>query len=163
MIPEQYKKKLAKMQEAADRKKLRLEKRLRLQLTKAKQPKLALLKKTLRIITHKIVRLQGFKCYTCDKPLEYRDRQAGHFWTDGGHSKTRYDFDNIRVQCTSCNLHKSGNGAEFSIRLLNELSYGQFQALANRANQIHKWNREELLHLIETRQEILNQLNKQNE
>jgi 5-methylcytosine-specific restriction endonuclease McrA len=61
------------------------------------------------------------KCFTCDKPVEGRNRQLGHFIpkaTCGANLK--YNIDNLRWQCYHCNINMGGAGAEFYRRLVNE-------------------------------------------
>ena len=47
------------------------------------------------------------------------DLQAGHFMSRRYHA-TRYDYDNTRVQCYSCNVGLHGNQYYFSVRLNTE-------------------------------------------
>lgn len=128
-------------------------------LAKAKATPLKLLHKELKRITHKIVRLKADRCYCCNKPLpEFKDRCAGHFWSDGGHSNTRYDFRNLRVCCVGCNSFKSGNLAEYGYRLKNELGADEFDRLYTDAHTLKRWGREELESMIAERKNILNNL-----
>lgn len=123
---------------------------------KVTQKSLTNLKKELRKVTHAIVRHGATKCYTCgekNKPL-----YAGHWQTDGAHSATRYDLDNIRPQCDQCNRWQSGNLAEYTIKLQKELGPARFEALYQRSKQIHKWTRDELEQMIIDRKEKLRQL-----
>lgn len=65
----------------------------------------------------------GNVCYTCDKRgLEGSNWHTGHFIASSVCGATlRYDLRNLRPQCYYCNIHASGNGAEFYRRLvLNE-------------------------------------------
>jgi len=141
-------------------KRVKLEKRYKEKIKKLKSKvPLRLLKKQLWAITSKIVRSKSAKCFTCDKPLpKFSDRQAAHFWTNGGHPATRYDFRNLRVCCVGCNTFKSGNLAEYSVRLLQELGEPEFNRLASLARTEKKWSREELEKLIAERTEILKKL-----
>jgi hypothetical protein len=127
--------------------------------TKAKAPDHKKLRNELRRITHKIVRLQGDKCYCCNKPLpDIKDRCAGHYWSDGGHSGTRYDFNNLRTCCLSCNSFKSGNLAEYGYKLREELGGDEFDRLYIRSHIMKRWTKDELRELIEQRKVILKML-----
>lgn len=153
-----YKKKLEKVKAAAKRKEKRLLKRLQLAKEKPRRETKLQLRKRLRKITHAIVRHGKTICYTCDKFVPVNDRQAGHFWSDGSHSATRFDFSNLRMQGSCCNLYKYGNLAEYSIRLRKELGDEAFEALAQKAHQTKIWTREELEEMIEERKHILESL-----
>jgi len=124
---------------------------------KAKAPDHKKLRTELKRITHKIVRLQGDKCYCCNKPLpNIKDRCAGHYWSDGGYSGTRYDFDNLRICCVSCNKFKSGNLAEYGYRLKKELGDDNFERLYMNAHFVKRWTKEErkaILSELESRTE----------
>ena len=100
-----------------------------------------MLRKKLWALTSKIVRLNSDHCYTCGKYLEFKDRQAGHFFTKGGHPNLRYDFRNLRVQCVACNLFKSGNLAEYSMRLERDLGSVAFQKLGEEAHKAVRHDR----------------------
>jgi hypothetical protein len=125
---------------------------------KLRQPNRRTLKKMLETklwkITSGIVRSLSDKCYTCDKPLQYKDRSACHFWAKGTHGAVRYDLDNLRSGCNTCNVWKSGNLAEYAVRLRKEIGDERFEALNTRAHQPHKFTAEELQEMIAEREAI---------
>lgn len=51
------------------------------------------------------------RCYTCERDgLEGSSYHIGHFIPSSISSvEVRYSLDNLRPQCYSCNIHKSGN------------------------------------------------------
>lgn len=117
------------------------------------------IKKELWKVTSAIVRAASSNCYTCDKYIpDISKRHAGHFWTKGGHPRTYYDMDNIRVQCYSCNVCKSGNLAEYGSRLRREIGSGSFDALELRAHSKDKLSTECLLDLLSSRRTIISKL-----
>jgi len=67
------------------------------------------------------------ECVTCGKQDEWRKLQAGHFMSRR-HYSTRWNEDNVQVQCYACNVMRSGEqylyskylGETMSITLLNE-------------------------------------------
>lgn len=126
-----------------------------------KLPTLKNLKRSLWKLTSQIVRLKYTNCYTCGKYLPYEDRQAGHFFTQGGHGGAKYDFDNLRTQCFACNHYKSGDTATYGVKLLNEIGEERLNNLMLKAKAVHRYNRDELEQMINERQQILNQ--KENE
>lgn len=161
MIDTYYEQKLQKIEEAHLRKQKRLEKRIELLKGKPKRVPIKTLKKEAKRITHKIVRLTTPDfCYTCSKPIQKGDKQAGHCFPDGNYPGTRYDYKNIRQQGSCCNLYKHGNLAEFCTRLLSELGLDEFNALSDRAHRPFTWTRELLEQLIAERKPILEELEK---
>lgn len=151
---ETYEKKLLKLKEAAQRKESRLKKRMELQKDKAKLPTEKALKKELKRITHLIVRYRYPKCYSCGNLFPFEKREAGHYYTDGGHANVRYDFDNLRTQCHSCNVFKGGD-ADYSYRLEEDLGNAKWKELRIKAHTPKRWKREELQQLIAEREPML--------
>lgn len=83
----------------------------------------AKLKRELWEITRKITfKLHGDTCYTCGaQGLKKANLQAGHFITKSTCSaELAYSLDNIRPQCFSCNIWKSGNWVAFEAHLMLE-------------------------------------------
>lgn len=115
---------------------------------KAKPLKKKLAADLWKIISKK-VRESSDRCYTCDKPLEWKDRSAGHFWSKGGHNAVRYELDNLRVQCVSCNSFRSGYLSEYSVRLRREIGDERFDALEKRAHTLHRYTSDELQEMID--------------
>lgn len=61
----------------------------------------------------------GNTCYTCGKAgLEKSNWQTGHFISSSICSTAlRYDLRNLRPQCYSCNIDKSGNWLAYELHL----------------------------------------------
>lgn len=61
----------------------------------------------------------GNDCYTCpSKDLQGSNCQLGHFISSSICSaEMRYELRNLRIQCYSCNIHKSGNWPVFEKNL----------------------------------------------
>ena len=118
------------------------------------------LHKKLWKITSQLVRSQSCYCYTCGNCIpEIGKRHTGHFWTKGGHQASKYELDNLRVQCDSCNRWKGGNLAEYSARLLNEIGSERIEALYKLAHTTKTvWTYEELELMIIERATLLKEL-----
>ncbi len=89
---------------------------------KVKSP-LSKLKKQLWQLCREItIKRDGSDCFTCpSKALEGSNRQLGHFISSSICStELRYDLNNLRIQCYSCNINKSGNWLAYENRLLKE-------------------------------------------
>lgn len=62
----------------------------------------------------------GSDCYTCPaKDLSGSNRHLGHFISSSVCStELRYSLDNLKIQCYSCNIHKSGNWLAYERHLI---------------------------------------------
>jgi hypothetical protein len=91
---------------------------------KPKKPKISKLKKLLweecRRIT--FLRYPEPKCYTCEKfGITGSNCHLGHFIPSSVCSvEMRYSLDNLRFQCYSCNIFKSGNWPAYEAHLIIE-------------------------------------------
>lgn len=61
---------------------------------------------------------------------------AGHLYSRKGYSGVRFDEDNVHKQCSNnCNMHLSGNFAEYSIKLPERIGLERFTALVERRHK----------------------------
>lgn len=60
-------------------------------------------------------------CVTCGKKDHWKNLQAGHFMSRK-HYSTRWDEDNVEVQCMACNVFRYGEQFLFSKYLGQEKS-----------------------------------------
>lgn len=126
---------------------------LKKEITKNNSPKEtigALQKKLWKMISSE-VRNSSSKCYTCDVKLEYSKRSVGHFWPKGSHGAVKFDIDNLRVQCNTCNSFKSGNLAEYGYRLMDEIGIDDYRNLYKKAHTKKRDTKDGLKKLIEER------------
>src|SRR3990167_7470073 len=99
-------------------------------------------------------------CYTCDRRLEWKWLQAGHF-ISRGISASRYDTRrNIRVQCYGCNVWGRGQYHIYADKLLKELGTKEFKALLAVSRESYQFTRQELEEIIKTFKEKVANLNK---
>lgn len=148
---------LEKLRASDERKIKRLQKRLELQKGKPKPLSIMKLKKDLRTVTHKIVRLTYDNCYSCDKFVPLKERQAGHYHTDKGNPGVRYDFDNLRTQCGGCN-YRVGGDAHYGARLLSEIGQERIEQLNKNRKMNWGWKAHNYELLIEIRKQQLKDL-----
>ena len=87
-------------------------------------------------------------CFTCGKQLEKSESQCGHYQSRV-HKNTRWDEDNCRCQCVSCNVFKKGNYPKFSLNLVKKHGIGILEDLELRARQPFKLSRSWLSEQIE--------------
>lgn len=82
-------------------------------------------------------------CYTCSVKKHYKDMQNGHY-ISRGHMATRWDEENVRVQCVGCNVFKNGNYTEYSYRLLKEIGAKGLDKLMAKKKEIKQWSVKEI-------------------
>ena len=96
--------------------------------------------------------IDGFncRCFTCDKAIRIGDRdcQAGH-WIPRTYSPTKYEEDNLRPQCSSCNEFHHGKPVEFERRLKLEIGDERVEELKTMSTGSWKWDRGYLIEKIE--------------
>lgn len=86
----------------------------------------------------------GFvECYTCGKRKQWREVDAGHFQTRAKYS-TRWDEQNVKPQCKSCNMSNGGHQYLFAKHLDRQYGEGTADEVVMRGNQIRKFTDEEL-------------------
>jgi Bacteriophage Lambda NinG protein. len=68
---------------------------------------------------------------------------CGHF-VKRGYMNTRWDLDNLRVQCTRCNRFLDGNQDEFIARLSLEMGRDMGIELNKKKHTIKQWSIKEL-------------------
>lgn len=142
-----YEAKLLKIKEKA----LKREQKLKDRIKKIKRPKAPSrrdLGKRLWKLTSLYVRNVEKCCYTCNKILTFKEREAGHFWTQGGHKRVKFDLMNVHTQCKGCNHFKSGNLAPYASRLIKEYGLKKYQNLELRSNDATPFTEIELEKMI---------------
>lgn len=78
----------------------------------------------------------GYTCYTCGAPCDHP--HTGHFISSSVCSvELRYHLSNLRPQCYSCNINKSGNWIAFEDRLTVEFG-PQYVADLKELNRLTK-------------------------
>ena len=115
----------------------------------AKKPLRKNLIKELDTVFSQYIRLRYAKkeiseCVTCGKKQHWKKQQAGHFMSRANYS-TRWDEDNVQVQCVGCNVYHSGEQYKYSLYLGYKLS----EELYIKSKQIVKFADVELIDLID--------------
>jgi len=106
--------------------------------------------KEAQTIFNKYVRLrdQGLPCISCNLPP--KKKNAGHFYSQGGHSNVRFDEDNCHLQCEACNTFLSGNLLNYQIGIQKKIGAQKLLELQERAHITKKWTIDELKEIIQT-------------
>ncbi len=88
------------------------------------------------------------ECYTCGVKKPWKELQNGHF-VSRMHRSVRWEVKNCRVQCYACNVMRSGNLAEFTVRLQRECGAEFVDQLLKMKYHIVKHSTVELQNLID--------------
>src|SRR3990167_7502127 len=105
-----------------------------------KKKSISQLKKEADRVFSLFVRNRDKACFTCGAR---ENLQCGHF-VSRSHNNTRYDPDNSKTQCVSCNVFKNGNYAEYAFRLGGE----KVAELRKRGRILKQFKRFELEEII---------------
>ena len=81
-------------------------------------------------------------CISCGR-MTGAKRNAGHYLSVGAHPELRFHEDNCHSQCEHCNSWKSGNQAEYRVRLIEKIGLERVEALEG-PHPPAKWTREQL-------------------
>lgn len=106
------------------------------------------------------VRDEGKFCITCHRILNSKKTKfdAGHYYSQGGHSSVRFDEDNCFGQCVECNRYKHGNLIMYGENLKDILGEEKYKALKDRAYDTRRYTIQELQTLIVTYKEKIKKL-----
>ena len=95
------------------------------------------------------------KCFTCDKTAHYKKMHAGHFMSRKHHA-TRWNEDNVQVQCVKCNLFGQGEQYAFGKLLDIRIAEGKAEELQELSRTTVKYMRFEYEHMIKFYKEKVN-------
>ena len=91
---------------------------------------------------------KGMSCISCGN--EPKKANAGHYFSQGGHSNVRFHEDNVHLQCEHCNSYLSGNLLNYQIGIEKRIGGERLIALHEQAHTTKKWTIQELNEIIET-------------
>ncbi len=91
---------------------------------------------------------KGMSCISCGN--EPKKANAGHYFSQGGHSNVRFNEDNVHLQCEHCNSYLSGNLLNYRIGIEKRIGTARLIVLEVIANETKKWTIQELNEIIET-------------
>ncbi len=91
-------------------------------------------------------------CITCDMPLEVKKAQAGHFMSRR-FNNTRYEEENVNMQCYRCNVAFNGEQYKYAIALEKKYGDGTAEKLAVMSAVSHPFKKEELQQIISDSEE----------
>jgi hypothetical protein len=104
--------------------------------------------KEAQTIFNKYIRLRdnGLWCVSCNQMP--KKKNAGHYFSQGGHSNVRFDEDNVHLQCEHCNTFLSGNLLNYQIGIQKRIGAQKLLELQERAHLTKKWSVDELKEII---------------
>jgi len=104
--------------------------------------------KEAQAIFNRSIRLrdEGKLCISCNTIP--KKKNAGHYYSQGGHSNVRFDEDNVHLQCEHCNTYLSGNLLNYQIGIEKRIGAAKLIELQGRAHVEKKWTVEELKNII---------------
>ena len=79
------------------------------------------------------------QCVTCGKKDHWKNLQAGHF-ISRKHYATRWNEENVQVQCVACNVYRYGEQYLFGVYLGEEKS----QELLQQSREVVKFSNVDL-------------------
>lgn len=109
----------------------------------AKKPTASKLKKKLDTVFSQYIRLRYsdhigmVSCFTCGCVKHWKQQQAGHFQSRR-HLSTRWDEQNVQVQCQSCNIWNQGQQWKFGQYLDQHYGVGTAEELEYKSKQLNK-------------------------
>lgn len=87
-------------------------------------------------------------CFTCGSKKPWKQQQNGHY-VSRQYLSTRWDERNCNCQCVGCNIFRSGNMDEYSVRLVRKHGPHILEELNILKWKITKMTRQDYLDLIE--------------
>lgn len=76
-------------------------------------------------------------CYTCNKRVHIKQAHAGHF-VSRQYLATRWQENNVKLQCVGCNVFGGGKPLDFEENLVNEIGKKKVEALKAKRHEIIK-------------------------
>ncbi len=88
-------------------------------------------------------------CVTCGKVDFWKNMDAGHF-VSRKYLNTRWNEENVQVQCKSCNVFRYGEQYKFSLWLGAEKSKELYD-LSKKTLKLDNWDLQDLIKIYEER------------
>ena len=95
------------------------------------------------------------ECWTCGKTAHYKKMHAGHFMSRK-HPATRWNEENVQVQCPKCNLFGQGEQYTFGKLIDVRIGEGKSEELQELSRTTVKYMRHEYEDMIKHYKEKVN-------
>ena len=96
---------------------------------------------------------QGQLCISCNTVP--KKKNAGHYFSSGGHSNVRFDEDNVHLQCEHCNTFLSANLLNYQIGIEKRIGAERLIELQGKAHLEKRWSVEELKEIIKKYKDLI--------
>lgn len=108
--------------------------------------------KLAQIVVNKAVKQRDrqddmFICISCQEYLPITEAQAGHYRATT-FAPTRFNLENIALQCKTCNCFKDGNEKEYRKNLVKKIGEERVLEIERISKQSWKWDRYDLIQII---------------
>lgn len=94
------------------------------------------------------------QCVTCGKKDHWKNLQAGHF-ISRKHYATRWNEENVQVQCVACNVYRYGEQYRFGLYLGSEKSQELLQ-LSREAVKFSDYELQEKINYFKSKLDEIN-------
>lgn len=101
------------------------------------------------------------RCFTCGNRNHWKKMQNGHY-ISRFYKKYRFSEKNCRVQCSMCNMWKSGDIPTFRAKLLKEIGEQELAAMESDYKELYKLTPDFLKEVIFYYSQKLSSLTKEN-
>lgn len=88
------------------------------------------------------------ECVSCGVVKPWKEMQAGHY-VSRGEKNTRFDEENVHVQCAGCNIFRKGNYPKYTEFMLKKYGADKLQEIIKRGDTIKQFKPPELKELIQ--------------
>lgn len=96
-------------------------------------------------------------CCTCAKRIHYKEGHCGHFMSRR-HYATRWDPENVNLQCVSCNSFNSGEQYKFALFLNDKYKTDKASELLVKSRESAKFSISDLQEKIDFFKSLLQDL-----
>jgi hypothetical protein len=96
-------------------------------------------------------------CYTCRKPVYWKEAHAGHF-VPGRKNAVLFNPEVVRPQCVGCNIFLGGAYHAYTLRMVDELGREKVDELLALKHQVKKFTRMDLEEMIQAYRQKLEAL-----
>jgi hypothetical protein len=88
-------------------------------------------------------------CYTCRKPIFWKEAHAGHF-VPGRTNAVLFNEAVVKPQCVGCNIFRGGAYHDFTLRMVDEVGREKVDELLALRHKVVKFTRSDIEEMIET-------------